>query len=377
MLGAFDARDESHIGGATIADWHGSRHGRLTVRAHAMRTDEVGERQLGWVLAHEVRRADGGRFLRKGGTIDTDALARWSEIAPGELHLIELEPGDLHEDVAGRRVAQAVAGDGIAIRGPIQSRYNLVSERKGLLRVDVERLRAVNAVDGVTVFTLLDRQPVLPGKIVAGVKVTPIAVPEAGVREVERSCRDEGSPLALRPFEPKRVAVLATEGLNDRLRERFRAIVEKKVGWYGSEVVDLRFIASDPEEIAATIQGFLDRGVDVILAAGGNTIDPLDPLLVALPRAEAEMVHFGAPAHPGSMFWLARAGEVPIVNLASCSMYSRATVADLILPLVMTGQRVTSADIIELGYGGMLEREMAFRFPDYETDTSDEADEES
>ncbi len=53
------------------------------------------------------------------------------------------------------------------------------------------------------------------------------------------------------------------------------------------------------------------------------------------------------------------------------------TVADLILPLVMTGQHVTSDDIIDLGYGGLLEREMAFRFPDYNSDASDEEDSET
>jgi hypothetical protein len=74
------------------------------------------------------------------------------------------------------------------------------------------------------------------------------------------------------------------------------------------------------------------------------------------------------------MFWLAESDGVPIVNLASCSMYSRATVADLILPLIMTGQRVSEDVIIDLGYGGLLEREMAFRFPDYDAESSDEAE---
>jgi len=342
-----------------------------------MATGDVGPAQFGWVVAHAVQARDGSRFLRKGGMIDAPMLRRWDEVAPGGLHLIELEPTDLHEDVAGGRVADAVASDGIRRKGPIQSRFNLISERKGLLRVDEELLRSVNRVDGVTVFTLLDRQPVLPGKIVAGVKVTPIAIPEASIVEVERLCiQAERPPLAVLPFQPKRVAVLATEGLNERTRERFQAVVQKKIGWYGSEVSDLRFISSEPDEIAATIRAFLADGADVVMAAGGNTIDPLDPLLLALNDAGAEMVHFGAPAHPGSMFWLARAGDVPIVNLASCSMYSKATVADLILPLVMTGQRVTSEDIVELGYGGLLEREMAFRFPDYDADVSDEGEAE-
>jgi hypothetical protein len=42
--------------------------------------------------------------------------------------------------------------------------------------------------------------------------------------------------------------------------------------------------------------------------------------------------------------------------------------------MVMTGHQVTSADIIEIGYGGLLEREMAFRFPDYDAEHSDEGE---
>jgi hypothetical protein len=346
------------------------------VRAHALKTTDIGEAQRGWILAHEVRHADGSRLFRKGAILDDALLARWSEAAAGEVHLIEPEAGDVHEDVAGARVSAAVAGDGLRAKGPIQSRYNLISERKGLLRVDIDLLRAVNRVDGVTVFSLLDRQPVLPGKIVAGVKVTPIAVPGANIEAVERLvAQAERPPLVVLPYARKRVAVLATEGLNDRMRERFRQSVEHKINWYGSDLQEVRFVSAEPSEIAATFRDFLDNGAEILMAAGGNTIDPLDPLLLALPEIDAEMVHFGAPAHPGSMFWLARRGDVPIFNLASCSMYSRATVADLILPLVMTGQRVTTDDIVELGYGGLLEREMAFRFPDYDAESSAEGDE--
>lgn len=342
-------------------------------RAHAISSDDVGDNQLGWILAHQIRTRDGKRLFRKGMIIDSEALARWDEAERVELHLIEPESGDLHEDEAGRRVSAVVSGDGIWAKGPFQSRYHLISERKGLLRVDANVVRQINSVSGVTVFTLLDRQPVLPGKVVAGVKITPLTIPESCISAVEAIVGDAGrAPMAVLPFEAKRVAVVATEGLNEALRARFREVVEKKVRWYGSEVIDLRFISSDRTEIASTMQEFLDGGAEVVMAAGGNTIDPLDPILLALSDIEAKMVHFGGPSHPGSMFWLAQAGDVPVINLATCSMYSRSTVADLILPMVMTGQQVTSADIIEIGYGGLLEREMAFRFPDYDAEMSDE-----
>ena len=101
------------------------------------------------------------------------------------VHAVVLESGDVHEDDAGARLASAVAGPGLAIRGPSFSRYNLIANTKGLLRVDAGALLRLNRLPGVAIFTLEDRIPVVPGKIVTGVKVTPVAVAEATLLEAE------------------------------------------------------------------------------------------------------------------------------------------------------------------------------------------------
>ena len=70
------------------------------------------------------------------------------------------------------------------------------------------------------------------------------------------------------------------------------------------------------------------------------------------------------------MFWLAYRGDLPIFNLASCSMFSKATIADVVLPWIMTGERVEADTLAALGFGGLLDRGMAFRFPPYDVDGS-------
>jgi len=258
----------------------------------------------------------------------------------------------------------------------VQSRYNLVAAAKGLLRVDEERLLALNLVPGMAVFTLPDRMVVLPGKVAAGVKITPVAVPESDLAEAERIAGEGGPVVAVEAFRPLEVGVVSTEGMPEKMRDRFRETVSRKIGWYGGSVLRFEDVAGEPEAVRGAISGLVEDGADVILAAGGNTIDPLDPTLLALPDLGAEMLRFGAPAHPGSMFWMARRGEVPIVNLASCSMYSKATVADLVLPTLFAGGQVTSEDLARLGHGGLLDRGMAWRFPPYDADAVDEGDEE-
>lgn len=332
-------------------------------QAHAMQTTEVTSAQLGWVLTHDVDARDGGQLLPKGTVLDAAALACLPEAEPGELHLLVLAPDDLHEDAAGGRIARAVAGSGVGVIGPMQSRYDLVAETKGVVRVDAGLLRSINRVDGITVYSMLDWQPVVPATVVASVKITPIAIPEAQVATGERLCRKAAqAALTVLPFQPKRVAVLTTERLDSEQRARFQAAIERKLTWYGSSLADLRVVEATVDAVADALGAFLRDGCELVLAGGGNTIDPLDPIGQALSLVGARIVHRGAPTR-GSMFWLAEAGDVPIVNVASVRMLSGTTAADAFLPMLMTGHRVTRDDILDIGVGGLPGSAIRFRFP--------------
>jgi hypothetical protein len=316
----------------------------------------------------------GGRRIRKGHRVRADDVPLLADL-DRPVHAVILESDDVHEDDAGARLASAVAGPGLTIRGPSFSRYNLIANTKGLLRVDADALLRLNRLPGLAVFTLEDRIPVVPGKIVTGVKVTPVAVAEATLVEAE-AIAAEGSVVQVAPFQPLRVGVISTEGPDWRVRDRFQASVAQKIGWYGGSVIGFSDLPRNAEAIAAEIGRLEEEGADLVLAAGGNTIDPLDPTLRALDVAGAEIVRFGAPAHPGSMFWLAYRDTLPIFNLASCSMFSKATIADVVLPWIMTGERVEADTLAGLGFGGLLDRGMTFRFPPYDVDGVEETGEE-
>jgi molybdopterin biosynthesis enzyme len=164
--------------------------------------------------------------------------------------------------------------------------------------------------------------------------------------------------------------------MTERTRQRFQDSVRKKVDWYGGELLGFADLDKDPDAVAETIDGYVNQGADLVLAGGGNTIDPLDATIQALPKVGAEIVMFGAPVHPGSMLWLAYREDMPVFNLASCSMYSRSTSADLILPWIMAGERIGARDIAALGYGGSLDRDMQYRFPPYDSESVSEPSEE-
>jgi hypothetical protein len=316
----------------------------------------------------------GEQRLRKGRRLQETDLGLVAMLDHA-VHAVRLEIDDVHEDEAGARLARAVAGQGLETTGPSFSRYNLVAKHKGLLRVDAQALLAMNLLPGVAIFTLEDRTAVVPGKIVAGVKVSPVAVKEAVIREAEEIAAL--SPvIEVVPFQPLRVGVVSTEGPDWRVRDTFQKALAKKIGWYGGEVIAFREPHRDAGAIANAFVDLADAGADLLLAAGGNTIDPLDPTYLALEQTDAEIVRFGAPAHPGSMFWLAYRDELPIFNLASCSMFSKSTIADVVLPWIMTGERVQPETLAALGTGGLLDRGMSHRFPPYDSDAAEETGED-
>jgi hypothetical protein len=336
------------------------------VKAHAVVPREVGaDRLVGWVLCHDVRDAAGALLLRKGQRLDAAAAARLADVAPGEVHCLEPEPGDLHEDPAGERLARAVAGPGVTVRGSAGGQWTLIAEVRGLLEVRVDALRDVNGLDGISVYTLYDAQVVDAAETVAKAKVTPLVIPEAVVHEAESRTRGAGGLVTVHGFRPLAVAAVAPADLEPRARTRFEAALREKVAWFGGCLTRLDFVVAEAPALARALEAAAGAGADVIVAAGANALDPLDPVFAALERLGGRVSRRGVPAHPGSLLWLATLGATPVVGMPSCGMFSQATVFDLVLPRLLAGRPVGHDALAAFGHGGLLNRDMAFRFPPY------------
>jgi hypothetical protein len=323
----------------------------------------------GAVLARDI--TVGGRRWSKGRRLsaeDLDSWARDPSLGIGPVTVLVLEPGDVHEDDAAARLAAAVAGPGLTIRPPVQSRVDLVAAQDGVLHVRIADLERVNRIDPLEVFTRLDGSIVAAGDLVASVKVAPHVLDEATIAAGARIAGDGRRPLVLvAPFRPMRVGALVKESLRAGDRSRFEASVRAKVDGLGSELVAIEYVADDDAAVRDALTRLV-RGTDrvnVVLTAGGRSTDPSDPFFGAIASLGGRVVRHGVPAHPGSMLWLARIGRTAILGLPTCGAYSKATAADLLLPRLLTGEPPTRRTVSHLGHGGVLTKEMRFRFPPY------------
>jgi hypothetical protein len=318
----------------------------------------------GRVACHDVRDQAGKVAINKGQVLDAAAAARLLALPWPEVHLLEIEPGDIHEEPAGSRLAAAACGANVEVKGYIGGQWTLTGQRRGLVRVNVAALQAVNGLEGMSVFTLFDLQPVEAGEAVAKAKITPLAIPESLVKEAE-SRAGVGGLVAVKPFLPRVLGALSRESLAPPQRQRFESSLTEKVDWFGSRLLPVRYAAGDGLAMAAEMESLLAAGADILIAAGAGSLDPLDPMFAGLERLGGRILRHGAPAHPGSLLWIADLQGHPVLGMPACGMFSQATTFDLVLPRILTGEATGAAEIATLGHGGLLSRDSAYRFPPY------------
>jgi hypothetical protein len=336
------------------------------VRSVLATRDALDARTLdGAVLCHDLRAASGTLRYRKGRILRADDLPSIVDLPWDELHLVRMDAGDVHEDEAGERLARAAAGPGVSVGEASAGHWPLRAEWRGIADVATAPLGRVNAVEGLCVYTLFSGHVVDAGEIVARAKITPFVMRGAAVGEAESLAYAVGGLVSVRPFVPMRIAAVVQEALAAQGLERFERALCEKVRWFGSDLLPLRVAEPDADAIGDAIEEQLALDAQLVVVAGSKAMDELDPTFRALDQLGARRERHGVPAHPGSLFWLARLGETAIVGMPTCGLFSQATVFDLVLPRILAGDRVDARALAELGHGGLLTRDVAYRFPPY------------
>ena len=319
------------------------------------------DQAVGKILGHNIAGPDGRRLFRKGHTITQDDLLALHSTGRSVVYVAELEAGDIDEDSAARRIADAVMGPNIYSSRAATGRVNLKAEALGVLRVDASRLHRLNSQLGITLATLPNHTAVTASKMVGTVKIIPYAVPETAVTKIEQLVQQQ--PLIwLNPLPKRHVAVIlsGSPSAAERIQRSYDPPLRTRLELLGSELNSITFLplddAHDEAEMAKTIQQQAAAGAELIILAGETAImDRFDIAPRAVERAGGELTCFGAPVDPGNLLMLAYLGRVPIMGAPGCVRSPKRNIVDEVLPRLLVGDRLTQADIIELGHGGLLE----------------------
>ncbi len=316
------------------------------------------EQAVGTVLAHDLTQIIPGEYkgakFKKGHVITEEDIPVLLSMGKRHLFVLEKDDDDVHENEAAYRIASRAAGKGIDLTEPSEGKIELRAAVDGLLKIDRERLFELVSQDEIMFATIHENVVVRKGDKLAGTRIIPLFVAESVMQMAEKTL--EAGPLVeIVPLREMKVGVVTTgsEVYNGIIKDAFGPVLVKKFGALGSKVEKQLFADDNEEMIAECIRQLVNEGMDIIGITGGMSVDPDDRTPSGIRRAGGEVVSYGAPVLPGAMFMLSYIGDVPVVGLPGCVMYSRTSIFDLIVPRLMAGERITKKDINRLAHGGL------------------------
>ncbi len=316
------------------------------------------EKAVGTLLAHDVTEIIPGKHkgpaFRRGHVIRSEDVAKLLDIGKANIYIIDLEKGELHEEDAARRLAQAAAGPQISLTDPVEGRVNLVAEISGLLKIDEKLLYRFNELGDLILSTLPSNQYVHRGEVVAGTRTVPVVVKEALIKKAETLCKNK--PIAsILPIPSRRVHLIVTgsEVFTARIKDGFEPVVRQKLKQLGSDLEAKILAPDDPDQIAAHIRDSHGAGAELILVSGGMSVDPDDQTPEGVRRSGAKVECHGFPVLPGSMFLLAHLKNTPILGLSGCVLHDPVSAFDVLLPRLLAGEKLSRSDVLALAHGGL------------------------
>ena len=314
---------------------------------------------VGQILCHDVTQIVRGvvkdaRF-RKGHVITAEDIPELLKLGKENIFVWENDETKLHENDAAEILRALCQGKNLSATDVKEGKIELKAICDGVFHVDADRLNAINDLGEICLATVNNNFPIRAGKSVAGMRVIPLVIDKAKMNRVKEIAGDV--PLMkILPYKKFKVGLVVTgsEIFHGRIDDTFTPVIAAKLKTFGLDI-DARRVSDDSKDMTREkISELLDLGMEMILCTGGMSVDPDDRTPAAIISVGASVVTYGVPVLPGAMFMLAYKGDVPIMGLPGCVMFCSRTVFDMILPRVLTGERLTRKDFTTLGVGGLL-----------------------
>ena len=309
---------------------------------------------IGGVTVHTLRQ--GSLVLKKGSTIGPAEVAALEQGGIKEIVVVRLEKGDVSEDVAAASIAQAVTGEGINAERAFTGRANLFAARTGVLMIDRAAVDRINGVDeAITLATLPAFKPVVEGEMVATVKLIPFGV-EGKLRDAAVRAAG-GGVLRIAPYVIKKVGVVSTllPGLASKVVDKTLRVTAERLAPAGAAIIAERRVPHEESALASAITEILALGAELVIVFGASAIaDRRDVIPAAITGIGGAIEHFGIPVDPGNLLLIGGARGVPVLGAPGCARSPVENGFDWVLMRLLAGLKVTRAELMGMGVGGLL-----------------------
>jgi molybdenum cofactor cytidylyltransferase len=310
----------------------------------------------GGIVVHSIRKD--GLVLKKGTVVGKAEIDALTKAGIATITVARLEPGDVSEDQAAGDIAAAVAGAGVRVDPAFTGRSNLFAESAGVLVADRAAIDHLNEVDpDITLATLEAYAPVVPGKMIATVKIIPFAVSGVARDKAVAVARGAAPLVRVAPYKIKRVGVISTllPGLADKVIEKTLRVTADRLAPAGASIIAERRVPHDASLLAEALAETLAAGAELVLIFGASAIaDRRDVIPAAIEAVGGKVEHFGMPVDPGNLMLIGSAEGRAVLGAPGCARSPKENGFDWVLARLMCGLEVTRHDIVGMGVGGLL-----------------------
>ena len=316
------------------------------------------EDAVGMVLGHDVTQIIPGQYkgprFKRGHKIKKEDIPEFLKIGKEHIYVMDLKPGNIHEDDAALRLGRAFAGRNINISGPSEGKVTFHSKIKGVLKINLSLLHRINLSKNIILSTIHRYTPCSPEMAVGATRIISLIAQEREIEKVENWCEKYGSVIEILPYRVLNIGVIVTgnEFFHGRTEDRFDDRVGKKIVGFGSRVIKKLVVSDNIHQISQALSDLQADSIDLILVTGGLSVDPDDVTRAGIRKAGTKIIFYGTPILPGAMFLYGMLREKPVLGLPACVFHHNATLFDLIFPRILAGEVLNRKEISLLGHGG-------------------------
>lgn len=310
----------------------------------------------GAIIAHSIRLKH--KTLKKGHVITDEDIEDLKSEGYKSIMVARLEQGDIDENKAAKSLAQALVVENLVLDKPFTGRCNIRSDVHGLIKINQEGIDRINNVhESITIATLQHFSIINPGEMIATVKIIPFAVEQEHLQACLTVVSQCQPVLQVSPLIPKRVGFIQTRltGTRENILDKTTDVTEQRLKKLQCTIVKEIRVDHVEDDLVKAIDELLDSDIDILMIMGASAIvDRRDIIPAAIEKTGGEVIHFGMPTDPGNLLLFARHEEMPVLGLPGCARSPKRNGLDLVLERLAASVAVTSADIMEMGQGGLL-----------------------
>ena len=318
----------------------------------------------GYELCHDITQIlpgefKGAKFLR-GHIIRKEDIEVLISLGKENIFVMEEEDKEknlIHENDAAMFIVEKLNLDKefFEISDIREGKINITAKEDGILKIDINTLNKINKIGEIILVTKYNNSYIKKGETVAATRVIPLLIEKFQLDEMKEIVKDRNILTFKKIDKNKKLALITTgnEVYNGIIKDKSKEALLKKYKKYELNDMEQVFSPDDKDTIKKYIKKF-ENEKDIIMCTGGMSIDPDDVTPSAIRESNWEIVTYGTPVLPGAMFMLAYKGEKVLIGLPGGVVFSEKTVFDILLPRILTDDRITKQEIIEMGHGGLL-----------------------